>query len=288
MTLLALLIVLAIEFHFKVGSEYRKFDWFEKIIGYLNDWLGEKDFYQSWWQVAVVVLAPIVVLIALSNLFDGVLYALVMLLVAIPLLFLSLGPNSLEQSFAEYFAAMKRDDTESALLHLSQIGTDTDPDELEPMEKDELVRNATRKILTEAQKRYFGPIVWFIFTGPFGALFYRLCYQYTQYCQKHQLQQQYSLTQQLIHWIDWLPARITSLLFLLTGDFVKGFYPIQDYLLDAEADNNRLISETGIAALGLDMGVSDETDEENYRASEIVTRTVIFYLVLAAVVSTLF
>jgi len=286
MTLFALLIVLAIEFHFELGSEYRKFGWFEDLISFFKSRLGDKEFYQSWWQLGIVLLAPIVALIAVTSLFEGLMYALIMLLVTIPLLFLSLGPRSLEQSFAEYFAAMERDDSEAALLHLSKIGT-FDESDTNILEKDELVRHATQNILTEAQKRYFGPIAWFIFTGPFGALFYRLCHLYDDYCQKHQLEQQHQLTQQVIHWIDWVPARLTSLLFLLTGDFVKGFYPIQDYLLDAEADNNRLVSETGIAALGLERGISDETNEENYRASEIVTRTVIFYLVLAAVVSTL-
>ncbi|MDQ7050338.1 MAG: regulatory signaling modulator protein AmpE [Enterobacterales bacterium] len=287
MTLFALLIVLAIEFHFKLGSEYRKFDWFEKMIGFFKGWLEDKEFYQSWWQVGIVLLTPLVALIAITNPFDGFMYELIILLVAIPLLFFSLGPNSLEQSFAEYFAAMERDDTEAALLHLTQIGSASETDDAAVLEKDELVRHATQKILTEAQKRYFGPIAWFIFVGPFGALFYRLCHQYGNYCQKNKLQEQHRLTQKVIHWIEWIPSRLTSLLFLLTGDFVKGFHPIQDYALDAEADSNRLVSETGIAALGLDRGISDDTNEENYRASEIVTRTVIFYLVLAAIVSTL-
>ncbi len=287
MTLFALLIVLAIEFHFKIGSEYRQFSWFEKSIQFFQAKLGEKTFYQSWWKIGIILLAPVFVLFGFTSLFDGMLYSLILLIVSIPILFFSLGPRSLEESFSDYFSAMEREDTEAAVLHFNEIGASIDKSRSEPKEKDELVRAATLKLLTEAQKRYFGPIVWFIFAGPFGALFYRLSHYYSEYCQKHGIDEESTSMLQLIHWVDWIPARITSLLFLLTGDFVKGFYPIQDYLMDAEADNNQLVSDTGLAALGLERGISDESLEENYRAYEIDKRTLIFYLVLAAIVSTI-
>ena len=78
---------------------------------------------------------------------------------------------------------------------------------------------------------------------------------------------------------------MTTLMFLLTGDFVNGFYRIQDYLLDADADNNQLISETGIAALGLEISGSDSTLEENHQTISMIRRAVIFYLVIGAIVT---
>jgi len=83
-----------------------------------------------------------------------------------------------------------------------------------------------------------------------------------------------------------VPARITSLFFLLTGDFVNGFYRNKDYMSDLDADNNELISATGIAALGLKMGLNNPDIDENSLAMDMVHRTVIIYLVVAALIVT--
>jgi len=302
MTLISLLIVLALEFHFKIGSEYRNFNWFNKAQQYLSDRFSDKDFFESWGGIAIILLTPIGLLYGAFNLFDGSLFWLITLVVSIVILFLCLGPLPLEKSFEHYFKAVENDDLEAAYLHLNRIGSsneiekddeitgevDIEQDSLDIAEKDELVRNATRKILTESQKRYFGVIAWFIVLGPLGALFYRLCYIYHAHCRAEEFDEHLPLMDQVIHWIEWVPARVTSMLFLLTGDFVNGFYRIQDYLTDADADNNQLISETGVASLGLEMGINDGDVDENHRTMALVNRTVIFYLVLGAIISTIF
>jgi len=308
MTLISLLIVLALEFHFKIGSEYRNFNWFNKTRQYLSDRFSKNDFFESWGGVAIILLTPIILLYGLLNLFDGSLFLLFTLAVSIIILFLCLGPLPLEKSFEHYFIAVEKDDLEAAYLHLNRIGSpnetadgaeiagqvDIEQDDYIELddpgisEKDELVRNATRKILTESQKRYFGVIAWFIVLGPLGALFYRLSYLYHAHCKAEEFDEHLPLMEQVIHWIEWVPARITSMLFLLTGDFMNGFYRIQDYLTDADADNNQLISETGIASLGLEMGINDGDVDENHRTMALINRTIIFYLVLGALISTIF
>jgi len=313
MTLISLLIVFALEFHFKIGSEYRNFSWFNKIQQYLSDRFSENDFFESWGGIAIILLSPLALLYGALNLFDGSLFWLLSLAISIAILFLCLGPLPLEKSFEHYFKAVENDDLEAAYLHLNRVGSSNEinkgdeitgnvdieqddysrQDEIgqnspDIAEKDELIRNATRKILTESQKRYFGVIAWFIVLGPLGALFYRLSYLYHAHCKTAEFDEHLPLMDQIIHWIEWVPARITSMLFLLTGDFVNGFYRIQDYLTDADADNNQLISETGIASLGLEMGINDGDVNENHRTMALVNRTIIFYLVLGAVISTIF
>lgn len=285
MTLISLLLVLALEFHFKLGSEYRDFTWFNKARDYLTSLFAEQDFFDSWGGVAIILMTPVLLLFAFVSLFDGSLYWLVLLLVSIPILFLCLGPKPLEHSFAAYFESMQRNDLEAAFLHLGQVQQDGENEDIP--ENDELVRAATRTILIESQKRYFGVIAWFIFLGPLGALFYRLAHLYRDYCGTQEFDEHLPLMNRLVHWIEWLPARLTSLAFLLTGDFVNGFYRIKDYLSDADANNNQLISETGIAALGLEMGVSDGNVEENHRTIAMVRRTVIIYVVAAALMATI-
>jgi len=288
MTLISLLIVLGLEFHFKVASDFRDFAWFTKLRHYLAEVFAEKAFFESWLGLAMILLLPSILLFGIVSLFGGALHWLVLLATSVVVLFLSIGPKRLEDSFEPYFCSIDKGDLEGASYHLNEINVSLKRlESMEGGEQDEIVRGATRSILIEAHTRYFGVITWFIFFGPFGALFYRLAHLYREACNKEEFDEHLPLLEQLIHWIDWIPARVTSFLFLLTGDFVNGFYRIQDYLTDANADNSQLISETGIAALGLDMGVSDGETQENQLAMAMANRTIIFYLVLGSILSTL-
>ena len=55
MTLISLLLVLALEFHFKLGSEYRDFAWFNKAREYLTGLFSKQDFFESWGGVAIIL-----------------------------------------------------------------------------------------------------------------------------------------------------------------------------------------------------------------------------------------
>lgn len=286
MTLICLLAAIALEFHFKLGSELRKFTWFSSMRDFMSDKFEGKVFFDGWAGIAIILLTPIVVLLIAFNLFEGVLFWLLLTIISAAILFYSLGPDSLEASFENYFNSMQRNDFEAAFLHLQD--KEETGENIDVPENDELVREATRKILIESHKRYFGVIAWFVLLGPLAALLYRLAHLYRDQCAGEEFDEHLPLMERVIHWIDWLPARITSLMFLLTGDFVNGFYRIQDYLTDADADNNQLISETGIAALGLEMGVSEGDVEENTKTIDMIRRAVIFYLVIGAIFTIVF
>ncbi len=308
MILLSLIIVLALEFHFKMGNDFRgvrDFSWFKSLQNKLFDVFSERSFFEGWGGVILILLLPPIILMGFVNLFDGVIYWLVYLLISVCILFLSLGPDSLEKSLKPYFDSVESDDVESAFKHSQALSSlrsakldekkETEEEssvdvedsaDVNIPEVDELVRNTTRQILIESQIRYFGVIAWFIFFGPYGALLYRLAHLYSNHCQEGEFDEHTPLMDTVIHWINWVPARITSLLFLLTGDFVNGFYRVKDYLADALADNWQLIAETGIAAQSLDRGISERNVNENTETMELVYRTAIIYLVFAALVAT--
>ncbi len=286
MTLICLLAALAVELHFKLGSEYRKFGWFAQMREYLADLFIGKAFFDSWLGLGIILLLPAIAINILISVFDTTWLLPVQFILGATILFYSLGPTPLEKSFTSYFQAMERGDAEAAYLHLKEQQLLAEVEE--SPEQDELIRTTTRLILTESSKRYFGVITWFILLGPVAALFYRLAYVYQDLCADEEFDDHRPLIAQLIHWLDWLPARVTSLMFLLTGDFVNGLYRVQDYLTDLDADNNQLISETGIAALGLEIGVSDTTAKENIDAMAMVKRSIIFYLVIGAIFTILF
>lgn len=282
MTLISVLIVLAIEFHFRKGSEYRNFNWFEQFHLKISDWLAEKPFFEGWGGVVCVIGLPVLALILFINAFDGGLYLLLLFLASCAVLFLSLGPHVLRDSFAPYFEALERGDAEAAYLNLQKESL------LEGVpQSDEMIRDATRAILTESQFRYFGVIFWFVFLGPYGALFYRLSHYYHQLCIKDNNEEHLSKLNILLHWLDWAPARLTSILFLFTGDFANGFNRVKDYFVDFKASSRLIISETGMAALNLDMSASEGDVKENHEAFAMVERTIILYLVVVAALTPL-
>ncbi len=282
MTLISVLIVIALEYYFRWGAEHRSFSWFNSLQEKLEDQFAEHSFWSGWGGVSLILLLPILALWLFLSIFSGPLYLLILFITACIVLFMTIGPKPLNTSLKTYFDAMERGDEEAAYLALQQEAALEDVPESE-----DLVRNATRLILVESQLRYFGVIFWFIFLGPFGALFYRLAHLYHCSCKQNANDEHFQLTGILLHWLDWAPARLTSLLFLLTGDFVNGFYRVKDYLVDLDANNNQLISETGIAALGIDIGMADSDLQENKDALAMVERTVIIYLVAVAVLSPL-
>lgn len=277
MTLIAVLIVISLEYYFCWGEKYRSFKWFDFLIEKLEDSFSNQSFWHSWLGLGVVLLGPVILLWLFLGLFSGVFYSLVLFITACVVLFMSIGPRALTPSFKTYFEAIERGDQEAAYLLLQQESVLGDIPE-----SDDLVRNATRSIFIESHNRYFGVIFWFIFLGPFGALFYRLVYQYYSICKQNANDEHLQLLGQLMHWLDWAPARVTSLLFLLTGDFVNGFYRVKDYLVDLDANNQQIISETGIAALGIDIGMSNNDVSENKSALTLIERTLIIYLVVIA------
>lgn len=282
MTLIAILLVFALEYYFQWGAEYRQFDWFYRLQETLEDKWGELGFFQGWGGVVLILGLPPIILWLLLSLLSGFFYYTVLLLVSCCILFLTLGPKPLKHSFSTYLAAMERGDEEAGYLSLQQEC----PGEDIP-QSDDLVRNATRLILVESQTRYFSVLCWFIFLGPFGALFYRLAHLYYCYCKRQEYDEHLTILTVLLHWLDWLPARITSLLFLLTGDFVNGFYRVRDYLTDLNASNRQIISETGVSALGIKLGMSESCLQENKDALAMVERTWIVYLVAVVALSPL-
>lgn len=282
MLLLSVLVAFALEYYFRWGSEYRVFKWFHLLEAKINELLGEQHFYHGWLGLLLIILTPVLFLGILLNALGGALYLLLVLPISIATLFYCLGPKSLEKTMDAYFSAVDRGDKEAGFLILEQ-----DENTPDIPQSEELERNATRFILIESNKRYFGVIVWFIFFGPCGALFYRLVHEYQELCIEKELDEHLLLTNKLMHWVDWVPSRMTSIFNLLTGDFVAGFYRFKDYWSDPYASNEQLISESGIAALGLKMGYIDDQRDENREAMDMVIRTGIIYLVAVAVLSPL-
>ncbi len=269
MILILLIAALLIETFVSQLSQWRSH---AIVVSYSRKWRGVFDSEGSLneWLVAAIVLLPPLVVAALllgdHRGFSGLIFEFILSLVV---LLWCLGPQTLGQYFHQH-----ENDTEG-----------------EP----------ARGMLFFAHKGYFAPIFWFVLLGPVAVLGYRLIEalahssevvdttseddsnsddNYNTESNIKGPKQLAMVWQTLFHIVDWLPARVTGFLYLMTGDFMRGFGEFKKGLLDTEIGSEPLVSETAVRALAM----RDE-DEPMPAARHLAERALLLLTVLVALIS---
>ena len=101
---------------------------------------------------------------------------------------------------------------------------------------------STEEYIVAINREVFAPIIWFFIFGPIAVILYRV----TDYFSKS-AQNQHLLN--LMQALDWLPTRITSILFLMVGQFQPGFSELLKQISTAPARNETLLIESAKHAL---------------------------------------
>lgn len=126
--------------------------------------------------------------------------------------------------------------------------------------------------LAEVNGQLFAVLFWYIMTGPLGALAYRLI----------SVSQGLPLVQRpasvLTQLLDWLPARMTALLYLLVGSFQTGFSVYRKQFFSVPRHHDALLSGCGLAALSLE----HRKKKSMRHAERLVEHATIILLVLMA------
>ena len=112
-----------------------------------------------------LVLPLLVVLMA----FDDLIFDLAYLLIAVVVLFFSLGPEDIGEQVDDYCEAVEQDD-EAAI----QRTATTLLEHQAPESADERIRAVEEAVCVQANNRLFAVIFWFVLLGPLGAWAYRV------------------------------------------------------------------------------------------------------------------
>lgn len=122
-------------------------------------------------------------------------------------------------------------------------------------------------------RQLFAPIFWYVLTGPIGVLFYRmitLCQSFSPVRSQAEI---------FTDILEWIPIRILSLLFLLTGNFQRGYASFKNRFFSGITQNRIFIADSGLEAL--------RTDKEEVLsvtlAESLVMRALIVILVILAI-----
>ena len=127
--------------------------------------------------------------------------------------------------------------------------------------------------LAECNNQIFAPLFWYIFLGPLAALAYRLV----------SMSQNFKATRssatQLTQLLEWLPARMTALLYMLVGNFQMGLAQYARLFLSRPETNEAFITQCGLSAMDAKRAGSEAS---MVFAERFVEHAIIALLVLLA------
>ncbi|MEM9101160.1 MAG: regulatory signaling modulator protein AmpE [Pseudomonadota bacterium] len=266
MVLICLLIVVYLEYHYKIRESDRRFLWF----GEFSRWVDEKakvyNWYNEWFDfVFKVALIPTVLCILFVS-GSGFLFWLVKISLSAYILAHCIGPEVLRKKYDHYFKSFERKDYEAAYLALGGRFDAEDPCRL--------VRDVSKDIIVQIYTHYFAVMVWFIVLGAPGALFYRLYRERVSQGNNQALEW-------TSHWIEWVPSRISALMLAFAGNFHDAKPALIDAWRHWHKDSLKVIEEVGIRSMVI-IETPESSCAENRDAIDLAERSLLLLLVLVA------
>lgn len=225
--------------------------WFEKFSS-LRQRLQRDGFYlgelvrlersgkvHPWWTLAILILAPVALLVLLLHVLEPVAYGLLALPVHLLVLIYSLGRGDVKAALGPFRDAWRRGDDQAA-LHVAERDLGLAADDAMS-----LIKRAQGHLLWQAYQSFFAVIFWYFLLGPAAALAYRLLALTGENSRQPALK---SLAEQLRHALDWLPVRVLAVSFALVGNFVAVTRVMLHELLDWHISAGHLVAKVGRVA----------------------------------------
>lgn len=243
MKLLIILLCILSERYLIHRVAHKRFHWFDDYVIKIQTALAKFDSVQNTCLQLIILIAPIVILAWLLLYFLG------------SVLF---GFGALVINFIIFYYCIGTENVFYPVTDASIAAIDEN--------------NQSGHYLARVNSNLFAPIFLFIVTGALGVLIYRLLtlsmrYPSVSVC-----------AQKIVGWLDWITVRITLMLYLLVGNFQRGFKYYQHMFLSGRQDNHQFLSEGGLLA-------AQKEDNEMVslpNAQNLVEHALIVYLVLIA------
>ncbi len=275
MTLIALLIGLVVERLATQLFHIRKLLWLDRII---DMGFRQVDRFANWPAVIpVVILAVVLVLPVLVIVFGlgDALFGFPYLLLAIIVLFFSLGPKDIGEDVDEYCKALEAEDEEE----IRKTGKALAEKEL-PSDPLERIRKIEEAVCVQANNRLFAVIFWFVLLGPIGAWSYRVtdlirrrAVFNTSHDEDHHDTADMVLEAagQLHGWLAWIPARLTAIGYAMAGSFegaLSAWRALDGASEKTQSEHSEaLLARVGIGALALQSNEDESATDRAVRGA---------------------
>ena len=293
MSLIAILVSLVWERSFRTFQEYRQFTWFDKLTDRIKKWCDDRT-WSGPTVVLLILLGPLVAVVIVNSILDGVLLGLLSLIFSTIVLFLCLGPKDLDKQAQDFLTAWDNEDEEAARAAAKELLGETPPESLV-----ELQQQLIERILILAGERILSPIIWFttfamLGSGPLGVVLYRLsCHLHQRV--KGQTDAFAVSVNRLYAILGWVPAHLIALLFAMAGSFVDTIQRWRErrssWRDDWQQAASMAITTGGFGALQFstttteDSALHEEIPQHIRAAIGLILRSIVILVVLIAVIT---
>lgn len=242
MKLLVIVICLLSERFLSHAIAHNRFHWFANYGNNIEQWMLKTKALSSPWAMLATVMIPLLLVVFLVlHFLDGVFFGFVGLVLNVVIFYYCLGPVN------PFYPVRKHEESEP------------------------VTEASISDYLIGVNGQVFAVVFWFIVLGPIGALLYRL----TRLCIDRP-----AVSEEALHFtelLDWLPVRMTALLYLLVGNFQSGLGEYSHLFFESPTKNQAFLSTCGLQALG-----HEEEELSMTRAETLVEHAIIALLVLIA------
>lgn len=292
MNLIALLIGLVIERLATQLFHWRRMRWIDRIIDF---GFKQAERVANWPPlIPVVLLAMVLVLPVYLVIFalGGTLAGFTYLILAVVVLFFSLGPKDIGEEVDEYCKALESEEDE-AIQNAAKSIVEGDV----PEDAHERIGCVEESICVQANNHLFAVIFWFVLLGPLAAWAYRV----TDIIRRRavfnaardeeangNVAMMRDAAVMLHGWLAWIPARLTAVGYATAGHFDEAIAAMRapteqrDATISEQSEN--LLARVGTAALALEDKPDESIKERGVRGAVAANRLVFRLLILWAVV----
>ena len=292
MNLIALLIGLVIERLATQLFRWRRMRWMDRII---DIGFRQAERLANWPAIIPVIVLGIVLVLpvfAVIWFLGDTLAGFTYLLLAVVVLFFSLGPSDIGEEVVAYCKALESGDEEqvhNAAKAIVEGNVSSDPIER--------AHDVEAAVCVQANNRLFAVVFWFFVLGPLAAWAYRATDLMRRRAVFNASRDESAdggaarirdAAEMLHGWVAWIPARLTAVGYAAAGHMDEAIAalraPTEDRGLTTSERSEHLLARVGIAALALQDRPDESPQERAIRGAQAANHLVFKLLLIWAVI----
>ena len=276
MELVVLLIGLAMQRYVPQLNSFCRFEWFACYLKKAQEWVDLGRFSRGPLGLALFGL-PVLLIVCLCTYILHYTAGLAYLLWSIFVLVYCFGTANIYQLVQTYFTLNDGGEEAASTQALENlIGAS--------FKGDDVARAVTHAIFLRFHKVLFAVMFWFVLLGPVGAVLYRLTDEWYRLAETGEANGEafHASITGLRNILDWLPIRLSVLLYGLVGHISQKF--TKNFLNCKLSANETVLVDGALMALQPDEEMAAGHDlDENKGAFALVGRMLALFLVLIAI-----
>ncbi|VEE62505.1 regulatory protein AmpE [Shewanella putrefaciens] len=212
------------------------------LQSYQSTFFGDKASLTNTSMLLAIVL-PALVVHVLGWVASGMFWGLLTLVLWVVVAIICFNHQKQRDSFKKYMQAACRSDVQACYHYAAELDCSECLDAVSEKDLGAKVGQSVAWI----NYRYYGAVaLCFIFLGPVGAVLYCTARFYAEENVRKSLN--LPLIEDIMFVLDWIPSRVFSFGYALSGQFSEGLSAWRDHALNIHASARQVVTETALAS----------------------------------------